>query len=119
MSDPHTAVEAHVAALNHGDLQDVLNTFATDAVFTSDGGTVRGRVQLAGLFDSVVGDHRPTTILRASSREGDASLRCRLTRRFTVVDEQGRIAATHDVDFSAVFTVADGEISRVEVDPMA
>lgn len=119
MSDPRTAVEAHVAALNHGDLQDVLDTFTTDAVFTSDGGTVRGRAELAGLFDSVVGDRRPMTILRAASRDGDASLRCRLTRRFTVTDERGRVAAAHDVEFSAVFTVTGGAISRVEVDPMA
>ncbi|HUG83702.1 MAG TPA: nuclear transport factor 2 family protein, partial [Euzebya sp.] len=87
MSDPRTAVEAHVAALNHGDLQAVLDTFTSDAVFSSDSGTVRGRAELAGLFDGVVGDRRPTTILRAATQDG-ASLRCRLTRRFTVTDER-------------------------------
>lgn len=114
----HRAVEAHVAALNHGDLQDVLDTFTPDAVFTSDGGTARGRAELAGLFDAVVGEARPTTILRAAVPDGPR-LACRLTRRFTVRDETGRVAAAHDVEVRAVFTVTDGAISRVEVDPLA
>lgn len=117
-SELHTVVRAHVAALNHGDLQAVLDTFTPDAVFTSDGGTAVGRAQLAGLFDGVVGQPRPTTILRTATQVG-ARLSCRLTRRFTVRDEAGRVAAAHDVEVTAVFTVTDGAISRVEVDPIA
>lgn len=117
-SELHAAVEAHVAALNHGDLQDVLDTFTPDAVFTSDGGTAVGRAQLAGLFDGVVGQPRPTTILRTATQVG-TRLSCRLTRRFTVQDEEGRVAAAHDVEVIAVFTVTEGAISRVEVGPPA
>ena len=113
----HAVVEAHVAALNHGDLQDVLDTFTADAVFSSDGGTAVGRAQLAGLFDGVVGHPRPTTILRAATQVG-GRLSCRLTRRFTVQDEAGHVAAAHDVEVTAVFTVTDGAISRVDVDPV-
>jgi uncharacterized protein (TIGR02246 family) len=115
-SEVRQAVAAHVAALNHGDLQAVLDTFTSDAVFTSDGGTARGRAQLAGLFDAVVGHGRPTTILRRADEDG-VRLDCVLTRRFTVRDEDGRVAAAHDVEVRAVFTVADGAICRVEVDP--
>jgi ketosteroid isomerase-like protein len=109
------AVEAHVAALNHGDLQAVLDTFAPDAVFAADGGIAEGRAELAGLFDGVVGSPRPTTILRSAVQEG-ATLDCTLTRRFTVTDELGQVAAAHDVEVRAVFTVADGVIARVDVD---
>lgn len=112
------AVDAHVAALNHGDLQAVLDTFTADAVFTSDGGTAEGRAQLAGLFDAVVGQGRPTTILRSVEQDGPV-LECLLTRRFTIRDEDGRVAAAHDVEVRAVFTVAEGAISRVDVDPIA
>jgi ketosteroid isomerase-like protein len=116
-TDARQAVDAHVAALNHGDLQAVLDTFTPDAVFTSDGGTARGRAQLAGLFDAVVGDGRPTTILRSAEQAGGV-LDCRLTRRFTIRDEDGRVAAAHDVEVHAVFTVEGGAIARVEVDPI-
>lgn len=118
VSEERHAVEAHVTALNHGDLQDVLNTFTRDAVFSSDGGTARGRAELAGMFDSVVGDERPTTILRRASQSG-AQIDCVMTRRFTIADEQGALVAAHDVEFRAVFTVTDGAISRVDVDPIA
>lgn len=111
------AIDAHVAALNHGDLQAVLDTFTPEAVFTSDGGRAHGRVELAGLFDSVVGDGRPTTILRRASQDGQM-LDCVMTRRFTITDEEGRVAAAHDVDVRAVFTVQDGAISQVTVDPV-
>lgn len=114
MSETRRAVEAHISALNHGDLQEVLDTFTRDAVFSSDGGTARGRAELAGLFDGVVGHPRPTTILRTADQEG-ATLSCRLTRRFTVTDEQGEVAAAHDVDVQATFTVTGGAISRVDV----
>lgn len=110
------AVEAHVTALNHGDLQAVLATFTEDAVFTSDGGTAHGHAELAGLFDSAVGEGRPTTILRRATGEG-SQLDCLLTRRFVVTDERGEVAAAHDVEVRAVFTVTGGAISRVEVDP--
>lgn len=116
-SEERRAVEAHVAALNHGDLEAVLATFTAHAVFSSDGGTARGRAQLAGLFDRVVGTGRPTTILRRARQDGPV-LDCVLTRRFTVTDEEGRVAAAHDVDVRAVFTVSDGAISQVQVDPV-
>jgi ketosteroid isomerase-like protein len=117
MEEARQAVDAHVAALNHGDLQAVLDTFTEDAVFSSDGGRAEGRAELAGLFDSVVGESRPTTILRSAAVEGVA-LRCLMTRRFSVRDEEGRVAASHDVEVHAVFTVADGLIARVDVDPI-
>lgn len=116
-TDTRQTVEAHVAALNHGDLQAVLATFTPDATFTADGGTATGHAQLAGLFDAVVGDHRPRMILRSASGEGP-TLDCRLTRRFTVTDERGEVAAAHDIEVRVVFTVSDGAISRVEVDPL-
>ncbi len=117
VSEERQAVEAHVAALNHGDLQDVLDTFTADAVFSSDGGTAQGRVELAGMFDSVVGDARPTTILRRATQDG-TRVDCRMTRRFTITDEHGRVAAAHDVEVRAVFTISAGAIARVDVDPL-
>ncbi|CAN5172249.1 hypothetical protein BH23ACT9_BH23ACT9_21480 [soil metagenome] len=117
------AVEAHVAALNHGDLHEVLNTFTADAVFTSDGGTANGRSELAVLFDGVVGEVRPITILRTATAgtvgRAGATVECLLTRRFTITDELGRVAAAHDVEVRAVFTVTHGAISRIDVDPAA
>ena len=115
VNEARQAVDAHIAALNHGDLQAVLDTFTADAVFSSDGGTARGRAQLAGLFDPVVGDERPTTILRSVEQEG-RRLDCVLTRRFTIRDEAGRVAAAHDVEVRAVFTISEGAISKVIVD---
>ncbi len=111
------AIDAHVAALNHGDLADVLGTFAPDAVFTSQGGTATGHSQLAGLFDGTLGAQRPTTVLRSVVREG-GRVACVMTRRFSVRDEEGRIAASHEVDVRAVFTVVDGAIARIVVDPV-
>ncbi len=124
MADDHDdeargAVEAHVAALNHGGLDDVLDTFAPGAVFISDGGTATGRTELAGLFDGTLGQGRPTTILRSVTAHADqATLRCLMTRRFSVRDGDGRVAATHDVEIHALFTVQAGLITRVAVDPM-
>jgi ketosteroid isomerase-like protein len=118
VTEARRAIEAHVAALNHGDLQAVLDTFTPDAVFSSDGGTATGRAELAGMFDAVVGEGRPTTILRRADQDGGV-LDCVLTRRFTVRDAEGRVAAAHDVEVRVVFTVADGAIARVEVDPVA
>src|SRR5690242_19586563 len=112
------AVDAHVAALNHGDLEAILDTFTSDAVFTSDGGTARGRAELAGLFDGVTDEPRPTMIVRRAEADGD-TIDCRLTRRFTVQAEDGTVAAAHDVELRAVFTVRGGAIARVVVDPIA
>ena len=111
------AVEAHVHALNSGDLEAILDTFTDDAVFTSDGGRARGRVELGELFRRVASAHRPLTALRRVDEDGDRCV-CTLTRRFAVVDEQGDVIAAHEVDVRAVFTVRDGAVSRVEVDPV-
>ena len=117
MRSARDAVDAHVAALNHGDLDEILDTFTPDAVFRSDGGRAMGRGELAHLFRRVAGPReRPTTILRRATVVGDVA-DCTLTRRFTVTDEHGRVAAAHDVEVRAVFTVRDGAIARVEVDP--
>ncbi len=113
------AIQAHVAALNHGGLDDVLDTFAPGAVFSSDGGTATGRTELAGLFDGTLGHGRPTTILRSTTpHDGHATLRCLMTRRFSVRDADGQVAATHDVEIHALFTVREGLITQVSVDPL-
>lgn len=117
VSEERQAVDAHVAALNRGDLQDVLDTFTVDAVFSSDAGIARGHAELAGLFDNVGATDRPTTILRRALQDGPV-LDCVLTRRFVVSDEQGRVAAAHDVEVRAVFTVSAGAISLIQVDPI-
>ena len=112
------AVEAHVHALNSGDLEAILDTFTDDAEFTSDGGQARGRVELRDLFRRVASDQRPLTALRRVFEDGDRCV-CTLTRRFAVVDAQGDVIAAHEVDVRAVFTVRDGAVARVEVDPVA
>lgn len=111
-----TAVEALVHALNHGDLVDVLEAFTDDAVFASDGGTAVGTVELAGLFREALEEPRPRMILRRTEQDGDR-LDCQATRRFTVSD--GEHALSHDVEIRVVFTVRDGAVSRVVVDPIA
>ncbi|MEE8600812.1 nuclear transport factor 2 family protein [Euzebya tangerina] len=118
--DPRVAVDAHVSALNHGTIADVLDTFAPEAVFTSDGGTARGRAQLASLFEGVTGADRPTTIIRRAvpgrAVEGRVTtLTCRLTRRFTVQDAHGNVAGAHDVEVDAVFEVRRNKITRITV----
>lgn len=109
------AVDALVHALNHGRLQDILDAFTDDAVFSSDGGTAEGRVELAGMFDTAIGEPRPTLIPRSAERDGNV-LDCRMTRRFTVSDGEQTFA--HDVEIRCVFTVRDGAVSRVDVDPV-
>ncbi len=104
-----------VHALNHGRLEDILDAFTDDAVFASDGGTAEGRVELAGMFDSAIADPRPTLIPRTADRDGNV-LDCRMTRRFTISD--GEHAYAHDVEIRCVFTVRDGAVSRVDVDPV-
>lgn len=116
-TEEQQAVEAHVAALNHGDLDALLDTFTDDAVFTSDGGAARGRGELAMLFDTSEDGTRTTTILRRVEQDGQ-HLDCVLTRRFTVTDDSGRVAAAHDIEVRAIFTVTDGAISRISVDPV-
>ncbi|SRR5690554_933728 len=116
-STARDAIDAHVAAMNHGDLDDILDTFTDDAVFSADGGHAEGREELADLFERVVvEDDRPTMKLRRVAEDGD-TVACTLTRRFTVTDHLGRVAAAHEVDVHAVFTVRDGAIARVEVGP--
>lgn len=114
-SQTRRAVEAMVHALNHGDLTELLDTFTDDAVFTADGGTARGRTELAGLFDGVLAEPRARMIMRRATQDGDV-LDCRMTRRFTVSD--GEQVLAHDVEIRCVFTVRDGAVSRVEVDPV-
>lgn len=114
MSEIREAVDAHVDALNHGDLAQILASFTPDARFVSAAGQAVGRAQLAGLFDTVVGDQRPITIIRGAVEVG-RRLRCTMTRRFEVRDEVGRVAGSQDVEVQAVFTVSDGLIAAVEV----
>lgn len=118
MSEVRSVVEAHVDALNHGDLSDILRTFTPDASFhAADGIEAEGRVQLAGLFDAVAGEGRPQTILRRANEYGQR-LVCTLTRRFPMVDESGVVRGSHEIDIKVEFTVRDGAIAQVYVDPI-
>ena len=45
-------------------------------------------------------------------------VRCLLTRRFTITDGAGQVVAAHDVELHAAFTVVDGSIADVVVDPV-
>lgn len=110
------AVEGLVYALNHGDLDDVLDAFTDDAVFSADGGIAAGRSQLAQLFHGVLAEPRPRMILRRTEQDGNI-LDCAVTRRFTMT--RGDQAFAHDVEIRCVFTVRDGAVSRLVVDPVA
>jgi hypothetical protein len=54
-------------------------------------------------------------ILRHTERDGNV-LHCRATRRFTISD--GEQAIGHDVEIRCVFTVVEGAVARVVVDPI-
>lgn len=110
-------VDRHIAALNHGTLEEVLQTFAPDATFRSDQGTASGHREIGQLFSrTLVGGERPTTVLRSAEEEGD-EVTCLLTRRFAIRDHDRRIAASHEVDVRATFTVRHGLIVDVRVHP--
>lgn len=110
-------VERHVAALNHGQVEELLQTFAPDATFRSDQGTARGHDEIGRLFGRTFTGDRTTTVLRSVESDGECHA-CVLTRRFTIRDDARRVAASHEVDVRATFTIRHGLIVDVRVHPL-
>lgn len=71
MTDPVTALEAHVAAFNDRDLDALLAGFTDDATWITGTTTARGRAELASLFGEAMGALLPTLTIDNVIGHGD------------------------------------------------
>ena len=82
MRDAESAVRAHVAAFNDGDVAALLAGFAPDAVWRTGESVARGSAELAELFAGAITALRPTLTVRTLVAAGDR-VACELTERLT------------------------------------
>lgn len=110
----HPVIAAHIAALNTGDLQQILDTFTADAEFISPAGTAVGTAELADLLGPMLLAPRATMQV-LSVREIDSADGERLlvhTRRAMCLMDGERVIARHEIDLMLTFTIVDGRIRR-------
>lgn len=109
MSAVLTAVQAHLACFNAGDLDGISAGFAEDCVLSSADGLVVGRRGVRALFgEAFAGASGARLELRGAVVDGD-------TAAVELVERIPVDAGTVELEVAAFYTVRAGEIARLRI----
>ncbi|WP_020420330.1 nuclear transport factor 2 family protein [Amycolatopsis sp. ATCC 39116] len=108
MTDPVSALEAHVEAFNDRDLAALMAGFTDDAAWITGTTTVRGSAELADLFEGALRGLLPTLTLDNVIASGDQAA-AQLTETLTAD------GAEHTFAIAGFYRFRDGRISAAKI----
>lgn len=101
-------IRAHIEAFNTRDLDAVMAGFADDAVWITGKTTVRGRVELAGLFAGAMDGLQPTLTIQ-DLIVGNGRAAAQLVEVFTLE------GVTHTDHIAGFYVIEDGYIVSAKI----